>query len=168
PREYFVEPLARRHDRAAFSCGAAALDAYLQRQAAQDLKRRVAAVFVLISDGETIAGFYTLSALGILLGELPAEVSRKLPKYPVVPATLMGRLAVSVDHRGQGLGEFLLMDALRRAWEHSHSVASFAVVVDGKDEAAVAFYHRYGFIQLPETPMRLFLPMATIEKLFRT
>lgn len=163
---YRVEPLGPPHDRAGFSCGVAALDGYLQKQARQDMERRLTAVFVLTADSRVVAGFYTLSALTVRLGDLPAGLVRKLPRYPDVPATLIGRLAVSLCHRGQGLGEFLLLDALHRALQHSKSVASFAVVVDAKDENATHFHLKYGFLPLVATPNRLFLPMATIETLF--
>jgi predicted GNAT family N-acyltransferase len=93
-------------------------------------------------------------------------MAKKLPKYPLVPATLLGRLAVDVRLRGKGAGEHLLMDALRRALEASREVASVAVVVDAKDDSAVSFYRRYGFIGFADQPRRLFLPMAVIEKPF--
>ncbi|MCX6614787.1 MAG: GNAT family N-acetyltransferase [Acidobacteria bacterium] len=163
---YRVEPLGPSHDRAAFSCAVAPLDRYLQQQARQDMERRVAAVFVLTSDSRVVAGFYTLSAVTVRLGYLPAELARKLPRYPDIPATLIGRLAISLQHRGQGLGELLLLDALHRALQHSNSVASFAVVVDAKDEGAARYYLKYGFLPLVAPPNRLFLPMATIENLF--
>ncbi len=163
--KYRIEPLGAGHDRAAFSCGVPALDTYLRSQARQDVTRRVAAVFVL-TNGETVAGFYTLSAFAIRLSELPDELSAKLPRYPLVPATLLGRLAISTQHRGRGLGQLLLQDALHRALDHSRSVASFAVVVDAKDENARNFYLRHGFSPFPETPARLYLQMTTIEPLF--
>lgn len=164
--QFRIEPLEDRHDRAAFSCGVEPLDNYLRRQAGQDLRKRVAAVFVATPDTRTVAGFYTLSAHLVNVGDLPAETARKLPRYPNLPATLLGRLAVSRDFRGQRLGEFLLMDALRRSLIHSAQVASVAVVVDAKDEAARAFYEHYGFIGLPDQPNRLFCPMKTIAELF--
>jgi GNAT superfamily N-acetyltransferase len=164
--QFGVEPLRAAHDRPGFSCGVAALDTYLHKQAHQDVRKRVAAVFVLTPDGGTVAGFYSLSAFAFRLAELPAVVSKHLPKYPLVPATLLGRLAISKEHRGRGLGEFLLLDALDRAWRHSYSVVFFAVVVDAKGDAARAFYHHYGFIAFPDSPARLFLPMASIERLF--
>ena len=117
-------------------------------------------------DGKTIAGFYTLSAHLLKLGDLPAEIGKKLPKYPDLPTTLLGRLAVSLDFRGQGLGEFLLLDALRRALAGSRQVASAAVVVDAKDEKASAFYRHYDFISLPTQPSRLFYLMSSIARLF--
>jgi len=98
---FVVEPLGPKHDRAAFSCGVEILDAYLHKQAGQDLKKRVAVPFVITPDGTTIAGYYTLSQYSVQLDEIPAEVAKKLPKYPIVPATLLGRLAEAL-HFGDG------------------------------------------------------------------
>jgi len=164
---FVVEPLGPKHDRAAFSCGVEILDAYLHKQAGQDLKKRVAVPFVITPDGTTIAGYYTLSQYSVQLDEVPAEVAKKLPKYPIVPVTLLGRLAVSVAFRRQGHGATLLMDALYRTLQHSREVASAGVIVDAKDAAALAFYTKYGFLELPRIERRLFLPMGTVEQLFR-
>ena len=128
------------------------------------MKKHVAVAFVLTPDGKTIAGFYTLSQYALDLDVVPEEIARKLPKYSHVPATLLGRLAVSMSFRGQRLGEILLMDALKRSHQGSRQLASFAVIVDAKDDSAVAFYKKYGFLELPKVANRLFLPMATIEK----
>ena len=163
---YRIEPLGSQHDRAGFSCGVEPLDRYLQRQAAQDVRKHVAAAFVITPDGTTVAGFYTLSAHVVNLGDLPEQVSRKLPRYPHVPATLIGRLAVSRNFRGQGLGELLLLDALHRVLASAREIASAVVVVDAKDERAREFYLRHDFIPLPSQPNRLFYPVATIRKLF--
>src|ERR1700683_3690587 len=116
-----VEPLSGAHDRVSFSCGNAALDRYFKEQANQDLRRGCATPFVLIpSPGASVVlGYYTLSSFGIDVGELPTEVTRKLPRYPLIPATLLGRLAVDDRHHGKGLGEFLLMDALHRSMVQS-------------------------------------------------
>lgn len=160
-----IEPLDNRHDRAAFSCGDDDLDRYLQKQAGQDVKKRVAVVFVASPDGKTIAGFYTLSAHMLHLNDLPEEVAKRLPKYPNVPVTLLGRLARSKDFPGQGVGELLLMDALRRALNGSKIVASAAVVVDAKNNYARKFYEDHDFVQLPLQPMRLYYPMQTIAGL---
>jgi len=162
-----IEPLGPKHDRAAFFCGIEILDAYLRKQAGQDLKKRAAVPFVITPDGTTIAGYYTLSQYSVQLDEVPVEVAKKLPKYPIVPATLLGRLAVSVAFRGQGHGATLLMDALYRTLHHSRGVASAGVIVDAKDAAALAFYKKYGFLELPRIERRLFLPMGTVEELFR-
>ncbi len=128
------------------------------------MERNLAAVFVLTSDGKTIAGFYTLSAHSIHAAELPDELTGKLPRFPL-PVALLGRMAVSQSSHGQGFGEFILMHALERAWLGSQQVASWAVVVDAK-LGARTFYLKYDFVPLPLKPDRLFLPMKTIERLF--
>jgi predicted GNAT family N-acyltransferase len=161
-----IEPLGAKHDRAAFSCGNDELDSYLHKQAGQDLKKRAAVPFVITPDHETIAGFYTLSHYAVDLGEVPAEVAKRLPKYPTVSATLLGRLAVSTAFRGRRVGERLLMDALHRSLEPSKQVASTGVLVDAKDASAEEFYKKYGFIELPRVTRRRFLPMDTVEALF--
>ncbi len=165
---YTIEALAPHHDRAGFSCGVPALDIYLQRQARQDMDRKLAAVFVLTSIDDaavkTIAGFYTLSAHSLLAADLPEDTARKLPRFPL-PVTLLGRMGVSRSLQGQGWGEYLLVHALNRACIVSHQVACWAVVVDAK-AGARDFYLKHNFIPLPSQPDRLFLPMATIKKLF--
>lgn len=154
-----------RHDRAGFSCGVDALDRYLQSQASQDVRRRVAAPYVLIEPPSLqVLGFYTLSNTSVHAAELPAAFVKKLPRYPVLPATLLGRLAVDAKGRGRGLGTLLLLDALRRCLRSE--TASLAVVVDAKDDAAVSFYERHEFLRLPDQANRLFKPMAEIAKLF--
>jgi GNAT superfamily N-acetyltransferase len=162
-----VEPLGSEHDRAAFSCGVEPLDRHLKQQASQDARARVSAPFVLRdTESPRIIGYYTLSAFAIQLTELPASVAKRLPRYPQVPAILIGRLAVDRDFAGQGWGEVLLLYALRRSLRHSHQVAALAVVVDAKNDDARAFYERYGFQRLVDHEYRLFLPMKTIEQLF--
>jgi|SRR5208337_2216557 len=130
------------------------------------MERNLAAVFVLTPDGETVAGFYTLSAHSIQAAALPQELAKKLPRFPL-PVTLLGRMAVSKPLQGRRLGEFLLMHALERAWLGSQQVASWAVVVDAK-AGARDFYLKHEFAPFPTQPDRLFLPMRTIEKLFKT
>lgn len=162
---YTIEPLSEAHNREAFSCGVDVLDRYLQRQAGQDIRKHFAAVFVLTPDGKTIAGFYTLSAHAISLGDLPADVAKKLPRYPNIPATLLGRLAVSMSFRGRGIGELLLFDAFHRVLANNHEIASAVLVVDAKNDVARAFYLRHDFIPLPSHSNRLFYPVKTIERL---
>src|SRR5277367_4111203 len=107
-----VEPLGAAHDRAGFSCGNGVLDRYLREQASQDLRRGCATPFVLVPGvgASAVLGYYTLSSYGIDVGQLPPDVARKLPRYPLIPATLLGRLAIDQRHQGAGIGEFLLMD----------------------------------------------------------
>ena len=130
-----------------------------------DTKSPYIAPFVLLyrSSG-IVAGYYTLSQAGINLVDLPTEITKKLPKYPVVPATLLGRLTVDKKYQDKGLGEILLMDAFYRSLQNE--IASMAVVVDAKDDNARFFYEHYQFIRFPDYPNRLFLPMTTIAKMF--
>ena len=162
------EPLGRQHERAGFRCGVEPLDLYLQQLASKDAERRVAAPFVMVVDSAptTIAGYYTLSAFAIEAGELPEALQKKLPRYPRLPATLLGRLAR--DERFPGTGHLLLMDALERACRQSAQVASLAVVADAKNDAALKFYGKFGFQALGHAVNRVFLPMATIAELVRS
>ena len=162
---YIFEPLDKQHDRAAFSCGEDALDRYFREQARQQMEKRVAAVFVLYDTAERrVSGYYTLSALSVHSASLPLDMARKLPRYAELPATLLGRLAVDLHYRNEGFGKRLLFDALKRAYDQT-DIASLAVVVDAKNDAAHGFYLHYGFLPLPETPSRLILPMGTIAHL---
>jgi len=161
-----IEPLDRkRHDRATFSCGVPALDAYIQRQAAQDVEKHAAVVYVAVIEPPAIAGFYTLSQFSIDFVQLPDALAKRLAHYPVVPATLLGRLAVASAMHGKGLGESLLFDALHRSQIQSEHIASAGVIVDAKDERAAAFYRRYGFTPIVDVDNRLFLPMKTIQQM---
>lgn len=160
-----IERLSNRHERTAFTSGADILDRYLRMQAGQDVRRRLAACFVLVSgDDPTPLGYYTLAATSVALVDLPDRLAKRLPRYPNVPATLMGRLAVETRFHGHRFGELLLFDALRRTL--CSDIASYAFVVDAKDETAAGFYGRYRFLPLTRGSRRMFLPMAEVAKLF--
>ena len=165
-----TEPLGRDHDRAAFRCGRPSLDRYLQAQARQDGVRRVGQTFVAVETGaeapKPVVGYYTLIASSVELAELPPEQRRVLPRYPHVPVGLIGRLAVASARQGRRIGEFLLMDAMRRVLEVSEQMGICMIVVDALDDDAARFYARYGFVGLPATPNRLFLPLAVFEREF--
>jgi len=160
-----IEALSARHDQSRFSSGSAVLDRYFREQASQDVKRRIATCFVAASVREQdVAGYYTLAATGIALSAMAEAVAKKLPRYPVVPAVLMGRLAVERRYQGQGLGGILLADALMRTARAELGV--FAMVVDAKDEAAQRFYEHYGFTLLPGEVRHLCLPIvAAVQRL---
>jgi ribosomal protein S18 acetylase RimI-like enzyme len=160
------EALGRTHDRAGFSSGSPVLDRWFRTQAGQDERRGVTRV-VVATDEVGIAGFYTLSMFSLTFASVPAEVSRKLPKYPDVPAALIGRLARAKRLAGKGVGERLLSDALERILGAARTVAAFAIVVDAKDERASAFYRRLGFAALPNRPNRLFMLAETAAAAFR-
>ena len=160
-----VEPLSDRHDRAGFASGVEPLDRYLRQRAGQDARRLVASCFVLVGGNDpTPVGYYTLAATSLALAELPELLAKRLPRYPVVPATLMGRLAVDARQQGQGHGELLLFDAFARALRNE--IASYAFVVEAKDDKAAQFYRRYRFLPVVAGGRRLFVPMAEVAKLF--
>ncbi|MGB7102240.1 MAG: GNAT family N-acetyltransferase [Xanthobacteraceae bacterium] len=159
-----VEALGPHHDRSSFASGVEPLDRYFRSQAGQDARKNMAAPFVLVLPDGAIGGYYTLSATGVKLTEFPVDITRKLPRYPLVPATFLGRLAVDQTYQGRGYGHFLLADALFRAVRSE--IASFAIIVDAKNDAARRFYERESFLPFPDQPLRLFRSMADIAKLY--
>ena len=154
-----IEPLGK-HDRAAFSCGVAALDDWFHIRAGQDEKRNVARVFVAVDDQRGIVGFYSLSSFTLAISDLPREYAKRLPRYDLILAALIGRLARDERVRGEGVGDLLLADAVRRAIGASRSLAVFAIVVEARNEEAAAFYRGFGFAPFPSRPLRLFMPMS--------
>jgi len=155
--------LEESHDRAGFSCGRESLDRYLHTQAGQDMRRRANAVFVLADKAapERVLGYYTLCATALAPGAVPEAARKHIPRYPLVSATLIGRLAVSKARPGERLGAVLLADALRRALASAGTVGSSMIVVDALDEGAAAFYAAHGFTRLPES-LRLVMAMRTV------
>jgi GNAT superfamily N-acetyltransferase len=158
-----IEPLDSGHDRNSFHCGVISLDDYIRKQARQDVKRRISRVFVAIEESRPsiILGYYTLSTLAIDLNALPQALARKLPRHPL-PAALIGRLAVSQDAQGYGVGKMLLINALKRTLAVSSEIAIYAMVVDAIDERAQRFYEKFGFIPLSSGNRRLFLPLKSV------
>ncbi len=154
-----IEPLGK-HDRAAFSCGVAALDDWFHLRAGQDEKRNVARVFVAVDDRHGIVGFYSLSSFTLAIADLPPEHARRLPRYDAIPAALIGRLARDERVRGEGVGGLLLADAMRRVLGAARTLAVFAIVVEAKNEKAAAFYRDFGFMPFPNRPLRLFIPAS--------
>jgi len=164
-RAYSIGQLGKEHDRRAFGCGHPSLDRYLREQASQDARRHVAATFVAVPrEMRVVVGYCSLSATSLDVGDLPPEVARKLPRYRVLPATLLGRLAVDRTHQRRGLGEYLLLHALSRSLARAEQVASYAVIVDAIDQGARSFYERFEFIPLLDRPLRLYLPTASIVR----
>ncbi len=152
-----VETLSSRHDRESFASGSEALDRYFRNQASQDVRRRIATCFVAVDEKERIAGYYTLAATSVALTGFSESTVKRLPRYPVVPAALLGRLAVDLTCQGRGIGGLLLADAIRRISRVEMGV--FALVVDAKDDNAQRFYEHFGFVLLPDQDRRLCLPM---------
>ena len=157
-----LQPFAE-HDRTTFECGEPALDGYFRTQVTQDIRRRLANCLVAI-EGATGAGaaYYTLSAASIPINDLPAELMKRLPRYPTIPAVRMGRLAVDQRFHGRGLGGALLADAVHRALQAP--AAAYALLVDAKNDKAVRFYEHHGFRAFSSAPMTLFLPLETARK----
>ena len=163
--DFVCEPLGNQHDRTLFDCGVSILNDYLAKYARQDVKRKASAVFVLVNraDPNRVIAFYTLCATSVLLSELPEEMTKKLPRYPEIPAILVGRLARDINF--PGVGELLLSDAITRCVRVANDIAASLIVIDSKGDAATRFYEKFGFLSLPKLDGRLFLPMQTAEKL---
>jgi ribosomal protein S18 acetylase RimI-like enzyme len=160
-----IESLGK-HVRTAFSCGQTDLDDWFRHRASQDEKRNISRVFVAVDDVLGIVGFYSLSSFKLALEDLPETVARKLPRYADIPAALIGRLARDSRARGTGLGNILLADAVRRILSAGRSMAVFAIVVDAKDDHAIAFYQGFGFSPFPTRPRRLFLLASVAAQAF--
>jgi len=158
---FHIERLAD-HNRAGFCCGVDALDRYFRERVTQDVRRRVSNCFVLLGPESQVAGYYTFAAASIPLGELPESLARRLPRYPSLPAGLIGRLAIDRLYQRQGLGALLVVDAVARAMRAEPAI--YALVVDAKDDDAAAFYSRLGFLRFCGQRSRLFIPVAEIAK----
>lgn len=161
-----IELLEKKHNKSDFDCGKELLNSYIQNQAGQDVKRKLSACFVLTDDTNEIQGYYTLSNNSIPLNSFPENIRKKLPKsYTSIPTTLLGRLAIDIKYQGKGIGKILLIDALKRSYEISKEIGSFAVVADPIDEDAEKFYEKYGFIKLPDSG-KMLIATKTLKELF--
>ncbi len=161
-----IVPLNDGHDRTALACAVESLDRYFQTQAGQDARRRANGVFVLANKSHParVLGYYTLSETALPPGDVPEAARKHIPRYPLVSATLIGRLAVAKDRQGQRLGAVLLADAFRRALASATTVGSSIILVDALDDSAAGFYAAHGFAQLPDS-LRVVLPMRIIERM---
>ncbi len=165
--EFLTELLDSKHNKSSFTSGKYLLDNYLQKQVSQDVKRKLAVCFVIAEESSNrVKGYYTLSNSTIPAQWIPLDIRKKLPSaYNAIPTTLIGRLAIDSDFQGKGLGKLLLVDALRRCYELSFQLGSFAVIVNPLGLEAIRFYQKYGFIELPDSG-KMFLSMRTISPLF--
>ena len=163
---WIIEPFDRlRHDRSGFDCGIPILNDWLTTKVSQFEKKDLARTYVLIETGSTLVkGYYALSNHTVIYESLPTDQAKGLPQIDM-PVVLIGRLAVDRSVPGQKLGEFLLIDALRRAEYLAGKIGIRAVEVDAINQAAKLFYERYGFLALSDDPHHLFLPMNIIRKL---
>jgi GNAT superfamily N-acetyltransferase len=163
-RNLVISPLNAVHDRAGFHCNVEALDHYIHKQAGQDIKRSISRIFVAEQpdNSKEVMGYYSLSTLSIELSQLPEKLAHKLPRHPI-PAALIGRLAVSKNAQGYGIGKMLLADAIKRTLSVSDQIAIYAMVVDAVNDNAKGFYEQYGFAHLSNSSSRLFLPLKSFE-----
>jgi predicted GNAT family N-acyltransferase len=156
---------SKQHNRTTFQCGNDSLDDYIKTKASQELKKKVSTPFVLTdSPDRQVLGYYCLSSYSISIVDIEASTVKGLPRYPLLPATLLGRLAVDILCQGKGYGNLLVADALKRALAASMQVSSVAVVVDAISQDAARFYRRYGFTEFQTDPMKLYIAMVEIEK----
>ena len=159
-----LEALESTHDRSTFTSGEARLDIYFQTQVTQDIRRRIASCFVAVDAATNqVAAYYTIASASISTPDLPPEDAKRLPRYPTMPAVRIGRLAVDQHYQGRGLGKALLADSAIKAM--TAAPASYALLVDAKNDQAVTFYKYHGFRQLIDLPKVLFLSLATAEKI---
>lgn len=160
-----VEPLDGFHERKAFACGKSSLDHYIRNQVNQDFRKKLAVCFVIADKDQKVMGYYTLSSSSIPVETAPSAIKMKVPQgYKALPVILLGRLAVDVNWKGQGLGELLLTDAITRVFEASKKIGSMAIVADPLDEEAIRFYEKYGFMKLSSGKM--FLSLKTVLNFF--
>jgi len=161
-----ITSLERQHDRSDFNCGDPALNTFLQRFARQQSDKDFSRTYVATMAGNNkIEGYYAISSASIDFTNWPAGL--RLPRYPV-PVVLLGRLAVDARAQGQGVGQALLQHAMQIALVTSEKIGVYAIVVDAKDEAATAFYARYGFQCFADQTLRLFLTTAIIRRAVST
>jgi GNAT superfamily N-acetyltransferase len=163
--DWIVERLAAHHDRNAFDCGNPSLNNWFRQQAGQFEKKDLARTYVLVSASRTalVGGYYSISTCQIHHADLPPAQSKGLPQNMVIPAALLGKLAVHKDHHGRGIGSALLAYAFQRMLHLANEIGLRVVVVDAIDESAAAFYLKQGFIAMPNHSNRLFIPIHVIR-----
>jgi predicted GNAT family N-acyltransferase len=155
--------LRPEYKKAKFSCGVAALDSYLKERARLDVERGLCAVHVLAEEN-IIMGFYTLSAFTLQLQNIPSSLTKKYPKNLLLPCWLIGRLAVDIKFQKQHYGQMLLMDALQNIAFLSEKAGGYCAVIDAKDTMVKKFYEKYGFKEVLDDELRLYLPLSYFKK----
>jgi len=165
--KWIMTPLEKKHhNRTHFDCGESALNEYLHKFASQNAAQDISRTFVMVStiESQTILGFYTLNVGQIDFESLPPHLTKKIPRYPI-PTARLARLAVDKSMQGQHLGQKLLMDALRRCAKISQEIGLFGIVVDAKHDKAKKFYQKYGFVEIQNQPLTLFIRLSTVLKI---
>ncbi|MBW1737860.1 MAG: GNAT family N-acetyltransferase [Deltaproteobacteria bacterium] len=161
-----IETLGRDHDRSGFDCGNDALNQYVGKIARQHLNKGISRTFVLVDEKMPtgILGFFTLASCEIYVEKLPRKYAKKYPSR--VPAAKLARLAVAKERQRQGLGTHMMIDAIERVIRVSQNLGIVGFFVDAKDNEAKAYYEQFGFIPLPDNPLELFLPLATLQNAY--
>ena len=159
--------LDKSHDRTKFSCEEKSLTEYITKQVSQDIKKKLAACFVIVNNLNEVIGYYTLTSESLGRDTIPQAYQKRIPRNYSAPVILLGRLARDLSQKGTEVGEHLLLDALQRSFNISkESIGAMAVVVDPISQYAINFYAKYGFVLLPDSG-KMFIPMKTIENLFK-
>ena len=163
--KWVIEKLSARHDRTAFDCGKTALNDFLKKFAGQNQKAGISQTYVaLVPKSSKVVGYYTISSGAVEFANVPDDIRKHLPRYPV-PVAHLGRMGVDKAAQGKGLGRLPLLDAMERIVRAADSIGIHAVEVLAKDEEARAFYVKYGFIPLLDDPLHLYISIKTIRKL---
>ncbi|MBR4746337.1 MAG: GNAT family N-acetyltransferase [Desulfovibrio sp.] len=159
------ELLSSDLDRSDFSCGENALDVYFKRQAGQDMKRGFATVVVAKdkNDLSKILGYYTICAYSVEITTFPSEIIKKMPRYPYVPALLLGRLAVSKEVQGKHIGSLLVYDAMKRSCRSD--LAWAFMIVDAKNISLCSFYERFMFARFSENSYKMWINIKQVKKI---
>jgi len=163
-----IERLSRNHDRSGFDCGNDVLNQYLRKIARQHLNKGISRTFVLIDENipTEILGFFTLVSCEIFVEKLSRKYAKKFPSK--VPAVKLARLAVAKDRQRQGLGTHMMINAIERVIRVSQHLGIIGFFVDAKNNEAKVYYEQFGFIPLPDNPLELFLPLATLRNAYNT
>jgi GNAT superfamily N-acetyltransferase len=163
-----IESLSKKHDRTGFDCGVDKLNKYLQRVARQHLNKGMSRTFVLVDDSRStdIISFYTLTACEVFVEKLPQKYPKKYP--PKAPTAKLARLAVAKHNQRQGYGTFMMVSAIERILTVSKNLGIIGFLLDAKNEGAKQYYEQFGFIPLPDNPIELFLPIATLQQAYQS
>lgn len=154
--------LDKSHDRSGFDCGIQELNTFLKATARQHVKKGISRTFVLTDGTPVILGYFTLTLCEVESDLLPTTLAHKYPIHPL-PAVRLARLAVSRKFQGKGFGELLLSEVIYRTALIAEQAGVIGLFVDAKNDSAKNFYLRYGFLAIPEQPLKLFLPIETIR-----
>lgn len=171
--KFTIEPFeAKSQDRTAFSCGVPQIDNYLKLMAKKGSKADVVRIWVVLDDDRRTLGFYGINMHAVVAEDMSDELTKKAPRHGMLPSTFISMIGVDQTMQGKGLGSALLADALSRIGRVSDEIGNCAVLLDvfdcgnpGTVARRKAYYESFGFIPLPDQPLRLFIPIQTVRTL---